>query len=234
MQYLSEPFYIIGHRGAAGERLENSLDGFKHALSLDIDAIELDIRERDSELWIFHDHDLQRLTDHSETFDRQGDLTEVRLHNGEPVPKLRQLLDLCWGKMPLNIEIKAVDRLELLLELLAEYPPPGKRDGLPWVLISSFNHRALQELRRLHCPWPLAPISSDVPLDPDLELDAIAPWSWHFDDKYLDFDLVAKLRQRGVPSFVFTVNQPERARELRSHGVAGIFTDLPSKMILID
>ena len=37
-----QPFYFIGHRGAAGEKFENSMSGFEYALSLDIDAIELD------------------------------------------------------------------------------------------------------------------------------------------------------------------------------------------------
>ena len=56
------PFYLIGHRGAAGERLENSMAGFHHALTLPIDAVEIDIRENDSTLWVFHDDDLDRLT----------------------------------------------------------------------------------------------------------------------------------------------------------------------------
>ncbi len=33
-------FFIIGHRGAVGEKFENSLSGFEYALTLDIDAIE--------------------------------------------------------------------------------------------------------------------------------------------------------------------------------------------------
>ena len=56
----------------------------------------------------------------------------------------------------------------------------------------------------------------------------------HFDNEYLDFDLVRNLRAKGIPSLVFTVNDIERARELRQAGVAGIFTDYPSKMLQID
>jgi glycerophosphoryl diester phosphodiesterase len=67
-----------------------------------------------------------------------------------------------------------------------------------------------------------------------VELEKIAPWSWHFDDEYLDFDQVRELRQQGIPSLVFTVNEPARARELKQRGVAGIFTDYPSKMMQID
>jgi glycerophosphoryl diester phosphodiesterase len=55
-------FFIIGHRGAAGEKFENSLSGFEYALTLDIDAIELDVRVHSGELWVMHDVELERLT----------------------------------------------------------------------------------------------------------------------------------------------------------------------------
>lgn len=235
MTQISENFCIIGHRGAAGERLENSLDGFRHVLRLDVDAIEIDIREHDSELWVFHDRDLARLTRASGWFDDHPDIGQLELANGENVPTLKQVIDLTWGKIPLNIEIKAVDNLDLLLDLLENYPLSDLPAGvIPWNLISSFNHRALLELKRRGCRWPLAPIDSSIPLQLQTELDQLEPWSWHFDNDYLDFDLVQQLRDAGVPSFVFTVNDPERALELKGRGIAGIFTDYPSKMLQID
>ena len=157
MTEFSEHFYIIGHRGAAGERFENSLEGFEHALTLGIDMIEIDIREHSSELWVFHDHDLERLTGTAGYFEDQPDPSRIRLLNGEPIPTLQQVLDLTWGKLPLNIEIKTVDNLDLLVNLLEPYPQPDKTAGLPWNLISSFNHAAIARLREMGCRWPLAP-----------------------------------------------------------------------------
>lgn len=146
------------------------------------------------------------------------------------MPSLRQVLDLTWGKLPLNIEIKAVEDLGLLLDLLAGYPRLEPGAGLPWNLISSFDHGVLARLRERGCPWPLAPISAGLPLQTRVGLETISPYSWHFDDAYLDFELVRDLRAKGIPSLVFTVNEIERARELKSRGVAGIFTDHPAKM----
>lgn len=234
MAGFSEHFYIIGHRGAAGELFENSLEGFEYVLTLDIDMIEIDIREHSSELWVMHDHDLERLTGSAGMFEHHPDPTQIRLLNGEPVPTLQQVLDLTWGKLPLNIEIKAVRHLELLLDLLARYPQVETRDGLPWNLISSFDHSAIAQLRQRACPWPLAPITTGIPLDTKAEVEQIAPYSWHFDNDYVDFELVQDLHDQGIPSLVFTVNEIERARELRRNGVAGIFTDFPSKMTQID
>ena len=231
MPTTNAPFYIIGHRGAAGEKLENSLDGFRHALTLEIDAVELDIREHSNHLWVIHDRDLGRLTGTAGLFDRHPDPAQITLRNAEAVPSLSQVLDLYWGKMPLNIEIKAVSSPRLLLDLLAAYPALPAAPGMPWILISSFNHQSLLQLRELGCPWPLAPISSGVPLRLDAELESLAPWSWHFDDEYLDFEQVRYLRERGVASLVYTVNDAERAQFLQQNGVAGIFTDLPTEML---
>jgi glycerophosphoryl diester phosphodiesterase len=231
MRSEPDPFYIIGHRGAAGEKLENSLTGFQHALTLEIDAIELDIREHSRQLWVIHDHDLERLTGAAGLFEEQADPARIRLRNGEAVPRLSQVLDLYWGKMPVNIEIKSVADTSLLLELLAGYPALPAAPGLPWILVSSFNHQSLLQLKEAGCRWPLAPISSGIPLAFDAELQRIAPWSWHFDDEYLDLDQVRYLHKRGVASLVYTVNDPARAQFLKQNGVAGIFTDYPSAML---
>jgi len=233
MPVFSENFYIIGHRGAAGECFENSLEGFKHALTLDIDAIEIDIREHSSELWVIHDNDLERLTGNAGLFAHHTNPSTIRLRNGEAVPTLRQVLDLYWGKMPVNIEIKSVANLNLLLDLLAEYPAPKTVAGLPWILISSFNHATISQLRHLDCHWPLAPITTGIPLHTVAKLKQIEPFSWHFDDDYLDFGLLQQLREQGVQSLVFTVNDIKRAQYLRQQGVAGIFTDIPTKMAQI-
>ena len=234
MPTTSDPFYLVGHRGAAGEKLENSLDGFRHSLTLAIDAIELDIREHSSELWVFHDRDLERLTTSTGNFEDQTDPTSIRLRNGETVPTLRQVLDLYWGKMPVNIEIKSIVNPRLLLDLLACYPALEARPGQPSILISSFNHKLLLQLKKLGCSWPLAPISRGIPLEVTAEMEQIKPWSWHFSDEYLDLELVMQLRQQGVPSLVFTVNDAARARFLKRSGVAGIFTDLPTQMLELD
>ncbi len=232
--FMSEPFYILGHRGAAGEHPENTLQGFAHAMQVGVHMIELDIREHDSELWIFHDAKLDRLTNASGSFADCADPGQIELANGEPIPRLKVLLDMAWGRMPLNIEIKTIEQPGLLLKRLDGYAPPEPRADLPWILISSFNHRVLLELKELGCQWPLAPIDSGIPLDVGADIDRLAPTSWHFDNEYLDFDLVEDLRQRGIQSLVFTVNDIERARELRQHGVAGVFTDLPTKFMRID
>ena len=50
---------VIGHRGAAGLMPENTLAGFKKAMELGVDTIELDIRlTSDNEAVVYHDSKL--------------------------------------------------------------------------------------------------------------------------------------------------------------------------------
>ena len=228
---VNKPFYLIGHRGAAGERLENSMEGFLHALTLPIDAVEIDIRENGSNLWVFHDDTLDRVTTQSGNFDHCPNLAGVRLRNGEPIPSLRSLLDCYWGKMPLNIEIKSVANLPLLLDLLDGYPLPRTTQGLPWIFISAFDHTYLRDLTRLGCPWPLAPLNEAKPRKPQPLIDEINPCSWHFGDEGVDLSVVAQLDRIGIPTLVYTVNDVERMKYLREHRVRGIFTDEPGKLL---
>jgi glycerophosphoryl diester phosphodiesterase len=199
-------------------------------LTLNIDAVELDIREHSSELWVFHDVELERLTGTAGLFEDHASPSRIRLRNGEAVPTLKQVLDLYWGKMPVNIEIKSINNLQLLLHLLADYPALEPAPGLPWVMISSFDHVAIRQLRHLDCPWSLAPLTIGVPLQTAFELEQIDPFSWHFGDTCLDFDLLRQLREQDVHTLVFTVNDNQRVQRLRQQGVTGIITDFPSKM----
>src|SRR5262245_27778003 len=54
----------IAHRGGARLRPENTMAAFAHAVSLGVDAIELDVRlSRDREPVVIHDATLDRTTD---------------------------------------------------------------------------------------------------------------------------------------------------------------------------
>jgi glycerophosphoryl diester phosphodiesterase len=100
--------------------------------------------------------------------------------------------------------------------------------------ILALEYSLMFQIRCQQCPWPLAPITNGVPLQTAIELEQIVPFSWHFNDGYVDFDLLRQLREQGVQSLVFTVNDIKRVQQLRQQGIAGIFTDIPSKMAQID
>ncbi len=58
----AEGMLVIGHRGAPGHWGENTIAGFRHAIELGADGIELDlILTADHQLAVFHDWELNRL-----------------------------------------------------------------------------------------------------------------------------------------------------------------------------
>ncbi len=227
-------FFIIGHRGAAGEKFENSLSGFEYALTLDIDAIELDIRQHSGELWVIHDQELDRLTGIKGRFDAFEDPSKLRLLNHEPIPKLGEVLDLLWGKIALNIEIKSLESTSLLLNLLKQYPFIEQEPRFPWILISSLDNTILLKLRKQNCPWELSLVTHGVPGYKNQLIDQIQPFCWSMDDESVDFAFIEQVQHLGVRVMVYTVNEKNRARTLKKAGIDGIFTDYPSRLLNID
>jgi glycerophosphoryl diester phosphodiesterase len=115
---------IIGHRGAAGYELENTLASMQIALELGVAGIEFDIRKtRDGHLVVCHDADLLRVAGDAHKI---SDLTlrqlqKIPLHSGANVPTLNEALELV-GNKPVYIEIKEVGSVDPLLGTLQKFP----------------------------------------------------------------------------------------------------------------
>ena len=105
---LTNPL-IIGHRGAKGHVVENTLESIEKAIALGVDGIEVDIFKcKSGELVVFHDKTLNRLTDAEgliESLDLDS-IRKIRILDKYKIPTLREVLDLIDGKVFLNIELK--------------------------------------------------------------------------------------------------------------------------------
>lgn len=116
---------IIGHRGAAGLALENTLESIEAALKLQVDAIECDVRRtKDKQLVILHDAHTgrvatKRLVVRDSTL---AELQSVVLQNGHHIPSLNQVLSLVGNKTPLVLDIKDNYVHHELLRLLQAHP----------------------------------------------------------------------------------------------------------------
>ena len=98
------------HRGLFDDEApENSLAAFARAADAGY-GIELDVQlTRDGEVVVFHDSDLQRMTG-AEGKVCEHTLTELKALSlggtSEPVPTLREVLELVAGRVPLLVELK--------------------------------------------------------------------------------------------------------------------------------
>lgn len=102
------------HRGLHGnDILENSPAAFDaairqgHGIECDVQAAE------DGRAFVFHDFELDRLTDQSGLLARMRaeDIDRVQLKDGHgKIPRLREMLDQVAGRVPVLIELKSRDR----------------------------------------------------------------------------------------------------------------------------
>lgn len=113
---------VVGHRGVPLLHQENSLAGFRRAVALGIDAIELDVRlTRDSRAVVFHDASTHRMTGvraaiSDLTWDEVSQLqlrdelrtrkTTLRYASTERIPLLADVLAEVGHDIAINIELK--------------------------------------------------------------------------------------------------------------------------------
>lgn len=119
----------IAHRGIHNiEIIENTLSSFHEAITYN-QPIELDIMlTKDNKIIVIHDYNLLRLTG----VDREVkdlnlvDIQKLKLINSnETIPTIQEVFNLISGKVPILIEIKKIEKWELmnsiLLKLIRSY-----------------------------------------------------------------------------------------------------------------
>ncbi|WP_102817995.1 glycerophosphodiester phosphodiesterase [Burkholderia ubonensis] len=100
------------------------------------------------------------------------------------------------------------------------------RDAAVPPLLSSFSFDALQQARETAPELPRGMLYEAVPDDWYAQVvDALGCVSLHADHMRLDEPLVRAIKAAGLRILVYTVNDPERARELVRWGVDAVCTD---------
>lgn len=218
----------IAHRGLHGPGVpENSLAAAQAAIDAGY-AIELDIQPaRDGTPMVFHDYDLPRLTGTKglvAALDPQA-LSALRLlGSDQPVPTLRQFLDLVAGRVPLLIEIKDQDmslgpNIGLLHKAVADalqgYDGP--------VAVMSFNPHVVAGFHRIapHVPvgltacgyaeedWPGIPEETRSHLAGINDFDQSGACFVSHDKRDLANPRLDALKAQGVPILCWTIRSAE-------------------------
>jgi glycerophosphoryl diester phosphodiesterase len=135
---------VMGHRGAAGLALENTIDSFELAKILGVDFIELDIHiTKDERLVVVHDNNLSRVGNDSRSIKNMSysDIRDIKLiDNKSNVPLLEDVISLT-KEIPLIIEIKSSGCIDKLLKVIKDNP---RRD----IVVASFKHNELKKIRK--------------------------------------------------------------------------------------
>ena len=144
------------------------------------------------------------------------------------MPTLQEVLAFaCGRRVPLNVEIKDMPRRneeEVTKRFLDALEPFA--ESLPPLLVSSFNHRVLQLLRRGDPGLSLAALAEGC--HPPRLLDYLreaGACAYHVDAGLVDSLPVEMLEKEGIACGVYVVNDPKERKSLFEKGIRTVFTD---------
>jgi glycerophosphoryl diester phosphodiesterase len=226
----------FAHRGLHDHRqgvIENSLSAFRAAIAAGY-GIELDVQRSADDLpVVFHDDDMDRLTDASGAFRdyKAADLGRMHLRGStDRIPTLKEVLDMVAGRVPLLIEIKedwnTMKDTDGILEkavaaLLASYAGPAAVMAFNPHCVAHMAHFAPDLPRGLtteaYDPDQNAPIPAEVCARlreiPDYDRTGSSFISHQVSD--LGRPRVAELKRQGAAILCWTVRSPEQEAEAR-------------------
>lgn len=240
---------VVGHRGNAALAPENTLESFHQAVSLGVDALELDVHTTaDGEVIVLHDPTLDRTTDRSGhvarlTMEeiRQADAgarftIDGRGHpwrgRGLTVPTLGQVLE-SFPATPLLIEIKPPAAGARVRDVIRQHGAQSR------CIVASFGEEALRPFRGSDIPVGATRLDSIRLLRPALLGTRIARPRYDvmcIPRTYKGFPVplrrfASTLAPVGVTVHVWTVDDPAEARTLWEIGVRGIISNDPARIL---
>jgi glycerophosphoryl diester phosphodiesterase len=248
MQQMKRPLNVA-HRGGAGLAPENTLAAFQRALTLPVDAVELDVHmSQDGAVIVMHDPDLRRTTGqvgeiHTLTLVELRTFNAAATYQGEavapqPIPTLPEVLELVQGRAGVQIEIKQrtdqqryVGIETQVVELVQRY------DMQAAVMVLSFDFPTLRDVQALEPRITTCALLSsaylcrfDVQRQAMLVVDDLAMQGFRcvgIRHTLLTEALFRALRQRDFGVGVWTVNEPLAMRKFVDMGVDFITSDRP-------
>lgn len=220
---------VIGHRGAAGLAPENTLDGFRRAAALGVDAVELDVHRLENALVVIHDDALERTTSGRGPLQAHSLAAVRRLDagRGQRVPLLEEVFAALPVHVGVNIELKALGTAELAVELAQ-----GELDRGRDVLISSFDLDELGHAAALgSSALKIAPLFGRWPRAGWQVAQDLRAWSVNLSLRAASKRLIGEAGKRGLKTLIYTVNDRPTANRLIAWGATGVFTDFPDRLI---
>jgi len=111
----------IAHRGFTKDSPDNTLESFYAAIKLGADGIECDVHETaDHHFVIFHDDEIAGKSINMLSL---AEIRKVKLAAQYQIPTLEETLNLCHKRIKLMLELKQVDSLDLILEIVNAIMP---------------------------------------------------------------------------------------------------------------
>jgi glycerophosphoryl diester phosphodiesterase len=239
--------WVIAHRGASGFAPENTLAAFRKAVELGAGFVETDLQlSRDARLLALHDDTLDRTTngrgavsaktleemrrlDAGSWFRPPGHKQAAPEFAGERIPTIEEVL--AFGRehdIGLHLEIKTTGPSG------AEHAIVGAlhtADEIPRSVVLSFEPTTLRRVRELDPLVVTGFLYSDRLSAPAAAAVNVGARQLLPRADRVTRELVQEAHAHDLKLVTWTVNEPERMRELISAGVDGIITDFPDRLV---
>ncbi|SMH38459.1 glycerophosphoryl diester phosphodiesterase [Rathayibacter oskolensis] len=234
--YLSGPRpRVIAHRGFDLDGPGNTLESFRRALDAGADLLESDVRSSvDGVAFLQHDGEIVERGGRRHRVDRlrAEELSKLELVGGEHPVSLADALRL----LPLarfNLDVKSADAIAPTVRAVREARAEHR------VLVASFSEaRRARTLRALPgaatsasaLRFVLALVAAHLGATPLIEyalhgIDALQVPERVLGLAVAEPRILRRLRSTGCEIHLWTVNDPDRMRELLRLGVDGLITD---------
>lgn len=230
---VTDSVEVIGHRGAAGQRPENTMAAFEKAIEDGADWIELDVQESaDGEVIVVHDSDFMKLAGHSvKVWDATAEmLADIDIgswfspeYADQRTPTLRQALLLAKGTPAgILIELKYYGHDEKLEERVAALVEETGMAGQ--VRLMSLKYEAVKKMKSIRPGWSVGLLAAaSIGRLWELEADFLAVGAG-----MASASLIEQSGKAGKDLYVWTVNDPLEMSRMLSLGVNGLITDEPA------
>lgn len=226
---------IIAHRGFSTKAPENTISAIEAAIKAKADRVEIDVQlSQDGTVFLMHDSTLQRTTGINNRLSNLNDEEIEQLDagswfsdefEGEKVPKLRDVLEVCKGKISLKIELKPQNGNEVRLAE-AVIDDIKEADMSQNVMISSFSKNAIMTVRKLDKNIISGLIVSFLygEYSGISYADGII-----INQKFLNLEQAKAIQRADKLVYSWTPNSYEDLRAVNRLGVDGIITDYPQR-----
>jgi len=226
---------IIGHRGAPKAARENTVEAFEKAMALGVDAVEFDVRRTADDVLVVHHN--ARVTPNTQriALSPYEKVQKAARGRGYEVPTLDEVLDVCRGRVSIDVELKETGYEEEVIEAVL------KKFDLRHVMFKSFRESCVKKLMSYE-PSLFAGLLLGYKIDISKGSGLrkkISPLarvqrtgaqfvSPHW--RLLRRGFIDRMHEAGLPVFTWTVNDPRVALRLIRRGVDGIITNVPDEM----
>ena len=217
---------ILGHRGAKGERPENTIKGIKYAVDCKVEAIEIDVHiSKDGKLVVIHDDTLERTTNgKGKVIDfTLKELKGLDAGEGERIPTLEEVSNLLIDlDITFFIEIKAGNCEDAVAQLIKEKKYYSKS------FVKAFNHRVLLNIKKINPKIRTQCLMYGLPIDPVSIVRSAKADGLSLSASTIDRQLVEECHNSNILVTTWNANTISEMQKFKDMGVDFIGTDFPS------